>query len=703
MDCSFPKDTSKQNRLTGFSSSFTLNGAYSSTLTFADPYRQDGQSCGQDCDPGVTSEACRELCDPVTVSLSSTISTNYCLADITTDPEGEEDLVNISKAFAAPPSSQWVAGLIRGYGRSISSAQTTYPVESYFEYLHSKPIGTQNFFNTPLSLILDTIFRYYSGTPSNLISLSSISNTMIKGPVEGNDILAELQLLAQAGLSNLFVQVGGKLTIEGWKDHNSITELKIPAQAIISAEPAQLSRANTTFIRARGGSVSKIQAGERVLSNKEDNPSPTSKIAISGIKTDRVVIKHNNLTGNEKDIQNSKEISSGVTAVGKKRDISAGNYTRTYKTDDGSSFGPEGKKLNILVTGKTQSKDSEAVFSKKSKVLNKGYSNTPSFNNTKAKILQGLFPVAYSAFGKGAFGSDSFNTNSNEDGEADSNSPIFEQAEAIAISPTISKCGVKHEDISNKYVVSKDILFQLALRRFQEIEMAANTWNVTTVFIPKIKLNQVVEFEVPNIYDNEVATTRKEKVKVRGVVGAINISSTVGKDGDEATMSLSISSLECLGKTLFTSSNLIESAFAGSNTGVLNGWITSAHGIQSTATVENGTITLFASPPEAGAIAVAHRPDAKASFTQNQLQPNSDYYWEVEYETIQGTKPVELRFPGDPSGTGLTTLNGSGTYSGYFGTGVHRTSATWDFHMAPPEDATYFRVKNFKLVRKVYA
>lgn len=202
MSCEIVKNTDKNNRLISFSSQFSSNGEYSSSLVFADPYRQDKDTCG-------------ELCDPVTIGISSTATISSCIDDINTDPEMVVDVENLNKALTDAEPMNWVSGLIRGFGRSLSSGNSSYSVTSYYEYLQSKPISTQNFYQTPLSTILDTIFRYYSGTPADLISISNVSDTLIKGPVEGNDTLAELKLLAQAGLSNLFVQVGGKLTIEG--------------------------------------------------------------------------------------------------------------------------------------------------------------------------------------------------------------------------------------------------------------------------------------------------------------------------------------------------------------------------------------------------------------------------------------------------------------------------------------------------------
>lgn len=106
-------------------------------------------------------------------------------------------------------------------------------------------------------------------------------------------------------------------------------------------------------------------------------------------------------------------------------------------------------------------------------------------------------------------------------------------------------------------------MFELALRRFQEIELAANTWNVETIFIPTIRLNQVVEFEIPNIYNNEDPQVRADVTKVRGIVGAISVDHSASDAGESTKMRLSISDVSCLGNTLFESSNLIDSVFAG--------------------------------------------------------------------------------------------------------------------------------------------
>ena len=68
----------------------------------------------------------------------------------------------------------------------------------------------------------------------------------------------------------------------------------------------------------------------------------------------------------------------------------------------------------------------------------------------------------------------------------------------------------------SQYVYTKDRLFDLAVRRFKEIKMAENTWNVKTGYLPCIKLNQVVEFKT---LDTEDAPSRT----IKGIVGGISL------------------------------------------------------------------------------------------------------------------------------------------------------------------------------------
>ena len=178
----------------------------------------------------------------------------------------------------------------------------------------------------------------------------------------------ELRLLAQAGGSDLFVQVGGKLTIERWKDNTDATELIIPDEMVISAKRADLKTSTITIIEARGASISKLDCGEQILSSNQTQgrelPASTNKCVISGIETPTIDILFNNLRGSQEDFKSAR-ISSDQVNFGNKENITDGGFSTTIRREDGMSFGPQATIFETLVRGPLRSNNQESNQSRK--------------------------------------------------------------------------------------------------------------------------------------------------------------------------------------------------------------------------------------------------------------------------------------------------------------------------------------------------
>ena len=658
-----PSSQEAENRLKSFEVRYILNGPYGGSATVSDVTCIDGPGCG-------------EVCAPLSIGIDSTIDSYSC--------DGEEISNELSTCYSQSPL--WLNGIMRTYGRSNKDGTTNVSVSSYFDYLRSKPINTQQFFGAYLSTVFDVIFTYYTGTPNHLLNIVSYNDIQIKGPVEGNDTLAELMTLAQAGRAHIFVQVGGILTIEKWKDHNDVTEFIIPPELTISAEPSDYKRSETTVIRIRGSSVSKKECGDKPLTNNEFGPGTTNSCVIVGVSTPSASMTQNNLTGTKEDILAGVEISDIVARIGNKKTVEDGTYSGNYRLKDGSYFGPTPKLIPLLLKGKTQSKEQEAYFGHYFGAnKGKGYRGGNTFFNTLPQLLQGLFPVPYSMFGLGAFGSIPFVQNINEDSDSYSDQPSFQQAETVAISPDISQCGVKYEEITNKYMPIKEQLFDLAVRRFQEIKLADTTWNVEVTYIPCLKLNQMVEFTVPETEECPMKV-------VKGIIGGIDLDYGLDEEGIATTkMRLSVMDVSCLGYTQYTSGNLVASPCAGENSGDLNPWLTSALNIESTASVDNGVISLYAYGTGA----------AGAAYTHPHMEIGATYDWEFDYETLAGWGLVTYSFPNGIFGTGGGNLTGSGSKSGSFQ--AVAATGVWDFNMPTPASPTYMRIKNLTIRKTIIA
>ena len=213
MTCELPPDP--QNRIYSFSANYTLNGPYSASFNLVDFSCNDESICGN-------------INTPVCVRLSQTQPIQIV------GPDSDQISQETRNCYDEDPC--WVSGPQRSFEERDN--HTTIGVTSFSEFLNEKPICTQLFQFESLSTVLDTVFRFYAGVPLDLLDINSFTDTSIVGPVSGTTF-SELQQLAQAGRANLFVQVGGNLTIERWKDHTDPVEFVIDPTLTIEATKAQ--------------------------------------------------------------------------------------------------------------------------------------------------------------------------------------------------------------------------------------------------------------------------------------------------------------------------------------------------------------------------------------------------------------------------------------------------------------------------------
>ncbi len=691
-----PTNYNLDHRIISFQSEHVLNGEYSASLVLMDPTRLDDptnvaedQPCGSGISPilvnlDVLNQSNPE--SPLAYGIDSIANEGALLDNCLTDG-------------LVPP--RWVYGLKMSYDKSIENGSANISVASFFEHLKGKAISTQQFKGEYIKNVFDTLFSYYLGVPSFLVNIVGYNGNVweedtILGPIEGADTYAELQALCTAVGANLFVQTDGKLTIEKWKDHNDPVEYAIPSRMTISAEPAGYSKGRTTVIRARGASLGMLDCGEQVLTNNDDTDGSSKKgnmkkVAVSGIKTKSVKITHNNLTGTQDDIRNALEVSPSVERIGSKKNIGNGTYTARYTPKSLTTFfGPNPASIDFLIYGTKQSKQSEGFYGDYfGPKYHKAYSHNGSFENSQLKWLAGMFPVPFSSFGKGAFGSSLFNNKEDDsdskDGKYQQDQPTFQQLEIVATSPEEALRGPELEEIGNKYVYKKDKLFDLAVRRFQEIKMAENTWNVKTGYLPCIKINQVVTFET---LDTEEAPSRV----IKGVVGGISLEHTETDEGPQTTMSLTILSTDCLGNDTYTSSNLVNSKCAGDNSNSLSPWQTSALGLDQQAGMSYNHGFLFTTPGTSLAFMGYSLDTIDTSATS--------YDWSFDYYRLQGTASLFLTMPVG-YGTGSMTLGGSGTASGSISPPTASTSTDFVWQLIATGAANYYSIQNFEVKKTV--
>lgn len=584
---------------------------------------------------------CSFLNFPVRIAVDSTINSTAGITDF------------YKECYNSNP--YWLNGLVESVSKDEESGTATYSVGSYFQYLQNKPIITQQFRGFWLSQVLDTVLRYYSGIPADLIGNLNVSDLQILGPVEGSSLWAEIQELSVAGMSDAYVQVGGQLEIGRWKGPDNKIECTIPCSAIISASPSEYSFPETTMVRVDGASVSKFSCGEQVLTSSESSdssnqliPNNNSKCIISGLQVKSIDVDLNNLLGDEQDLLSSEVRFSNMINV--RGSASVDNQTiKTRARRQTGFFGPTPTNSKYVVKGRR-------------KRSSEGNKNIPlSFYEYPRGASVGLmraahnfFPIPFSSFGLGPYGSPEFvsaDKNLDEGGGNASNVSLTDEQVSVTLYyENINPIGVNQESIPNKYVFQKGRLVQLGRRRFAEIKMSQNVWQLNLVYLPCLKLNQVIEFQVP-------PTEGCEGRNVVAVIQGITINHEVDSDGAASTtLQVTASELKCLNTDVVFTTDLLNKACAGTDSTVLSPWKISEYNFDTNVSV-NDCISLFG----VGAPGVAFAEYYHLDTVRGEL-----YAINFNFQRFQGNAPLHIDIFGGQGSFSEVLFQDFGFYSGSF-------------------------------------
>lgn len=651
--CEIPSPTDSQ-ALLRFTSTYVLNGGYSGTVEFAN------NNCQYQL-------ACSGLCQPVSVVLDTSVAYPCC----------EEVPSGYAACFDLAATTKWVNGVM------TASQEKTEPVSeiagtvsSFFNHLGNKAISTQQFNIVQVATVIDLIADYYAGIPNTIRSFNPVNN-FIKGPVEGSSTYEELRLLAQAGYSHLFVQVGGVLTISPWKGSNDPTELYISREWIISAEKADRTPARTSLIRFRGAELTKYDCGLKPFTDMRNTlnsggyasrPGYFSMCQTSGIPTPTMKVSLDNLAANESDIKNGIW-SSETTQVQEVERIQDGAIAVKVTKQDGTWFSDTPTSGKILLYG--QHKDEETERAKTTDPRSK--SNRDKTSNVVFSTFQSFvnkgFPPTYSSFGGPA------QDQTSTDYEPDQGSPT--QIDVVAQTDFISDCGVTQEDHENKYVFFREHLFNLALRRFQELKMEQNAWNLEVAYLPCLRLNQVIEFEVPETDECGLRV-------IKGIVAAITLE--YDSDGPRAVQKVVVWDTSCLGDTTYVSGNLFDTHCAGDGNSSVIPALVSALDLDGGAGLENDIGWLYSTVG-----------GTDSYFTLNKvgMDVGGAYTVSFDYDMEEGMNVLEFTYPG-----GSPTLSGTGSASYTFFATLANDSFTWNL---PGGANASYRISNIKLTKTVVA
>jgi len=647
MSCFFSSPTDQQN-LIGFDASYVLNGNYSANVNFANSQNEYEVNCNG-------------LCRPIEISLSEGVEFSECCTDII-DSEGAWIDSDLEACFAGDPT-KWIYGVVTEYEEKtpivgVDTVRGT--VRAFSDYLNHKPIHTQQFYGSNLSTVLPAVLSKYSGIPSALYSLDYVDNKII-GPIKGNSTLAEIQLLAQAGYANMFIQVGGQLTIEQWKDHNSAVELVIPSEMILNVQRASFSPQRPALVRARGGQIPDYGCGEVAFTNSKTGDTNgglnnvQGKLGIcarSGVPTPCGKVKLNNLAASKRDLLNAT-IEHSLANLEKTGKISDGTIEVDFDFSQDGYITPSCKEFDILVKGKRREDGEISLTDFQKEIAGKKLKNSnywgKSINHTRLRAsLQGYLPPNDS---QGvSFGSQREETS--QDPSYSTNQPSYKQVEILVEDTNFNSCGATTVEISNPYVFEKEHLFNMAVRKFQEVKMEENTWNIELSYIPCLKLNQVVQFTVPK----KLGLTERT---VTGIVGSISISHDPTSN-KPTTMKVAVMDTSCLGSTTYNSGNLLNLTCGGADSDSLNPWGSAAVGLEGVSVSENDSIFVYSNGTPVIITLSAI------------LTVGDDYEFGFSYEYINGFQPLRVN-----DGFGDTDLFGDGNYSNSWTAGSGSILFSW--------------------------
>ena len=643
------------DRLVKFSVKYSLNSPMQGTVWFANP------NC--------TLESSCIPCSPIRASLGD-ISATSCGDCVDEDME---------TCFESDPN--WLEGLVISYQEAgfiddvpIISGQ----VVAFSDYLNTKPINTELFSHDDLYTALSDISLFYAGIPAAYIDINiPVATYDFQGPVQGNSTWSELQKLAQAGNAHIFTQVGGVLTIDPWKDDTASVDYNLPKEFIISSEKAPVANNMVSAIRARGASVPKYDCGEQIFTSNSLDGEPTyagylTSCAYSGVPTPEIGVSFDNLAANREDIRNAQIAADGVQAS-EIKEAKDGSFRSSLSTDSGAWFDSSGLNYSILVYGNRR----PSYEGQWGDAVNPNIMDT--FNQWSAEfhsmfVSRAIWPFPASTFQTtGLWGG-----SSNASGTYFSDQPSLEQLEMYVLDTDFTACGLKVEQLDNPYVPSKERLFSLAVRRFQEMKMQADSWLIEVPYLPCLRLNDVVTFQ-PTMSEG------CHEIEVTGVIAGIQVDYDASKP--EARMKLVIWGFDCIGSTAYTSSNLISVPCAGYEAASTTGWETSLTNLDTQAYVDDFCGVVYT----AGTPSVAY-----LYYTHEEMVPGVDYTISFDYELLEGVGNLIFTDPGGP-----TSVSGSGTVSSTFTAGVTNFQFQWILQntIVP----TAYRICDIRLTKTITA
>ena len=450
---------------------------------------------------------------------------------ITTDTTVSSDLPDPS-AFAG--TARWLAGTIHSIDDASPTAELTYKINiaSFYSTLANKSINT-HYYNTTAGTVLLDVLQVYCGVPGALISITAAVAPLVQSVVQGSNVWEECLKLAQCCHSDMFVQVGGDLVIEPWKDHFSAVDFSLPREAIIEVTRVRNVEKGPSRIRLRGRAVSKYDCGPRLVSaNPTQAPSNLTKNKCYrnglGEPTSDLVLK--NLGGSRNDLTNAGYILGGDLQFDtmQSADIKEGSAKVHTTPSTGSYLDPA----------------SNSVTSYKVLTRNKGTGEITNETN-KLRKLTGQLKTHDKALSKLAGVPPGVFTISNKDPNLGGEAGDRDRLEMVVNDVLLqAEFGIVIDEVDNQYVSCGLSAFFIGIRRIQEFLMGRNKFKVSTAYLPVLTINDVITFIITNT-DQEIT----------GRVCSINVVGNI--DASEVSMDIEVEGFSELPDRTYVSGNLL--------------------------------------------------------------------------------------------------------------------------------------------------
>jgi hypothetical protein len=663
------------HNLTSFSASYSMYSDYSASVNLENPICEYYINTSESCVP------VEARIDAVAVGLTDQINKT-----------------SLDACYEQSP--KWVNGLVTSFGESqdLTSDKVDLSIGSFFDRLNKKPIVTYRF-ASGLQSTMNQLLTYFAGIPSDLYDVD-LNDNFVFASIDGGSIMDAIKLVAQAGQSTAFVQVGGILEIAPWKDHTSPADLILPPGLVGPLSKRAGNLIPALSVLARGAEVDTWGCGQKTVTDARTTnnsggyasvPGNNTVKAMSGLDTKTVKGKANNVAAKKDDLKNAQVIQDGDLNL------------KIDKVDDGAvglNIKPDDPAGVIDKIGKSGKMAIQAAVKDKERLEKTNWKQNRATNQQIGRVRQdqlqmqkrvadALTPEGQpkqfpnSVLGGMAGGPDTKAQSMAGSLVFGSDQSDRTRLEAHAYNASISGvCGTSFEQIDNPLISTRNDLFRLAVRRHQEILLDANTFNVTVPYIPCLRLNQVVRFDSPGTRDCPPRA-------FKGLVTAINVNYNAADA--KATMDLSIADLDVLGQTEYTSSNLLDfQCGGGEGADTWSPWIMSAIGIDAQANVEDRVVTIFGQDGHVGTI--------YAYANQRGMVFGGDYTLSFNYQALFGSSPLIFNNTG---GSGATLLGPVGTYTeNFFGT-VPTIQFQWS--ITNPISRTMWRITNIQLRRTVTA